>query len=146
MPCLAFLPCHPSARALAASLAEELEARGTVTVTLIDGFGLKAADKGGTSDPYAVLDLDSQHRRWVGAGAVGGYSAGDLCSRHAECESCLLGLCVDTNSNLFHTCPFTRPRRSGSGRPDVDSHLFRTRTHASCIHRSKTSKKAVWTR
>ena len=53
------------ARKLAAGLMTELETRGTVTVKLLDGANLKAADKGGTSDPYVVLDLNNVHRKSV---------------------------------------------------------------------------------
>jgi len=63
LPCLASLSFHPRARALALATAREREERGHVTVTLLSAEGLKAADRGGTSDPYAVLDLAAS-KRW----------------------------------------------------------------------------------
>jgi len=63
MPCLEALPFHPVARARATEMISELESRGYVKILLVEGVGLRAADKGGTSDPYVLLDLDDRHRR-----------------------------------------------------------------------------------
>lgn len=124
MPCLAFLPCHPSSRALAANLAAELETRGTVTVMLIDGYGLKAADKGGTSDPYALLDLDSRQRRCVRMvgngeweeGACVYLGEGGIHSRRQTRGELPTRTRFSTHSHPIHTlpftpCEFTGPRR-----------------------------------
>ena len=62
-PCAEGLPCHPKARSLIVADVGELEARGTVHVTLLRGEHLLAADRGGTSDPYVILDLSSIQRR-----------------------------------------------------------------------------------
>ncbi|EOD20950.1 hypothetical protein EMIHUDRAFT_207994 [Emiliania huxleyi CCMP1516] len=63
LPCVASLPFHPRARALTLATAREREERGHVTVTLLSAKRLKAAERAGTSDSYAVLNLGASKRR-----------------------------------------------------------------------------------